>query len=78
MTTSNPYAALGALAGLAASALVTAYKVRRWERDLDRRWEEYEAQRDGVQVSLSGEQPVEVDHIPKPDLLNSYVVVWLC
>lgn len=78
MTTSNPYAALGALASLAVSALATAYKVRRWERELDRRWEEYEAQRAGVRVSLSGEQPLEVDHVPKPDLLNSYVVVWLC
>lgn len=80
MTSSTPYAALGALAGLAASALATAYKVHRWERDFDRRWKEYEAgKRSGeVVISLRGEQPIEVEHIPKPDPSSSLVVVWLC
>ncbi len=80
MTSSTPYAALGALAGLAASALATAYKVHRWEQDFDRRWKEYEARKKGgdIVVCLRGSQPIEVDHIPKPDLSSSLVVVWLC
>ncbi len=79
MTSSNPYAALGALAGLAASALVTVYKVRRLERDFDRRWKEFEADRDDsrVVVRLQGDIPIEVDYVPKSEGSN-LVVVWLC
>lgn len=79
MTSSKPYAALGALAGLAASALVTAYKVHRRERDFGRRWKEFDARRTGseVVVRLQGEQPIEVDYVPKPEGSN-LVVVWLC
>ncbi len=79
MTSSTPYAALGALAGLAASALATVYKVRRLEKDFDRRWKEFEASRDrsDVVVRLQGECPIEVDYVPKPEGSN-LVVVWLC
>jgi hypothetical protein len=62
--------AVGVFAGLLATSVATAaVKVRRWERDLARRWDAFQQQGVAnsreVTIDLPPDQPLQVDYLVK-------------